>query len=135
MEFSQLTGVTILHGHKSMAAGDNPPFLLGLDPRLCYLSRAVTKSTIRLCIVEKHSLVRAGVKMLLHANPDFDVVGEATNREEALKIGAQKRPHLFLVVVGPGPDVAPDLLRELLASSPGARAILVTSSKDSELLH
>src|ERR1043165_7915613 len=90
---------------------------------------------IRLCLVENQLLVRAGLKMLLEVNAHFEVVGEATNRAEALKIGSEQRPNVFLVDVGAGPDLAPEFLKDLLASSPGARAIIVTASTDSDLLH
>jgi DNA-binding NarL/FixJ family response regulator len=92
-------------------------------------------SPIRLCIVEGHHLVRAGLTTLLDMNSEFVVVGIASNREEALKVGSEHSPNVFLVDVGPGPDVAPACLQELLASSPGSHAILVTATTDSELLH
>ena len=102
---------------------------------LCYVLRAVnTASPIHICIVEKHTLLRAGFKMLLKANPDFEVVGEAANREEALLLGAQTRPQVFLVDIDPGRDTAPAFVKELLAISPGAHALVLTSSRDAELL-
>jgi DNA-binding NarL/FixJ family response regulator len=80
-------------------------------------------------------LVRAGLSLLLNKNSNIEVVGEATTREEALQIGSLQCPNMFLVDVGFGPDVAPAILQDLLSSSPGANALLVTASTDPDLLH
>ncbi len=45
---------------------------------------------IRLCIIEDHAIVRAGLKLLLAAEPDLQVVGEAVDRESALEIAKRE---------------------------------------------
>ena len=40
---------------------------------------------VRIVIADDHRILRAGLKTLLSSDPDIQVVGEATNGEEALK--------------------------------------------------
>jgi len=55
------------------------------------------RSPIRVCIIEDHAIVRAGIKMLLDAQSDIEVVGEAVDRKTALEIAARECPDVFLV--------------------------------------
>ena len=44
------------------------------------------KSSVRLVIADDHPIFRDGLRRLLEVEPDFKVVGEASNGEEALKL-------------------------------------------------
>jgi two-component system, NarL family, response regulator LiaR len=55
--------------------------------------------TIRLLIADDHDLVREGLRMLLSLDPEIEVVGEATDGEEAIAIARQKRPDVVLMDV------------------------------------
>ena len=60
---------------------------------------------IRLLVVDDQALVRAGFRMILEAEPDLEVVGEAADGEEALVQAARCRPNVVLMVVRmPGLD-------------------------------
>src|SRR5262245_49947531 len=87
--------------------------------------------TIRVCIIEDHAVVRAGLKMLLTSQPDIQVVGEALDRKGALEVAQRERPDLFLVDVQLGRESAVDFLDELLTSC-DARAILLTGATTDE---
>src|SRR5215475_7807662 len=89
---------------------------------------------IRVCIIEDHAVVRAGLKMLLTAQPDIAVVGEALDRKGALEVAQRERPDLFLVDVQLGRESAVDFLDELLTSCE-ARAILLTGATTDEQIH
>ncbi len=41
---------------------------------------------IRIMIVEDHHLVRQGLKALLENEPDFEVIGEAADGQEAIRL-------------------------------------------------
>src|SRR3990172_5585505 len=53
--------------------------------------------TIRIVIADDHAVVRQGLKMFLLDDPDFDVVGEAQNGAEALKLAHDLKPDVILM--------------------------------------
>jgi two-component system, NarL family, nitrate/nitrite response regulator NarL len=87
----------------------------------------MSPSPIRVCIIEDHAVVRAGLKMLLTSQPDIEVVGEALDRKGAFEVGERVRPDLFLVDIQLGRESAVDFLGELLTAC-DARAILLTGT-------
>ena len=89
---------------------------------------------IRVCLLDDHPVVRAGLKMLLAAEPAIGVIAEANDRREALDIAKRERPDIFLVDIKLGEGMATDFLPELLASSKNTRAILLTSITDRDEL-
>ena len=54
-------------------------------------------TTIRLLLSDDHDLFRAGLRALLEAVDDFEVVGEAGDGLEALRLVEQLRPHVVLM--------------------------------------
>ncbi|MDD1964324.1 response regulator [Pseudomonas sp. NPDC090203] len=56
--------------------------------------------TIRIALVDDHSLVRDGVRALLSTRPLFEVVGEAENAREALTLCEEVKPDILLVDIG-----------------------------------
>ncbi|HEV8463114.1 MAG TPA: response regulator transcription factor [Gaiellaceae bacterium] len=84
---------------------------------------------IRIVVVDDHAVVRTGLRMLLEAEDDIEVVGEAGNTRDAVfEVRAQKPDVILLDVVMPGEsgiEATPKLLHE----APEAR-ILVLSMQD-----
>ncbi|MBK6308609.1 MAG: response regulator [Gemmatimonadetes bacterium] len=52
---------------------------------------------IRVLLVDDHGIVREGLRQVLLADGDFDVVGEAANGVQALDIAARVRPDVVLL--------------------------------------
>jgi DNA-binding NarL/FixJ family response regulator len=52
---------------------------------------------IRVLLADDQALVRAGFRALLSAEPDIDVVGEATDGAEAVRLAAATRPDVVLM--------------------------------------
>jgi DNA-binding NarL/FixJ family response regulator len=52
---------------------------------------------IRLIIADDHPVVRAGLQGMLASQPDFEIVGEATNGAEAVALAATLQPDLVLM--------------------------------------
>ena len=52
---------------------------------------------IRLVIADDHLVVRAGLRAMLEAEPDFEVVGEASTGVQAIDLASKLRPHVLLM--------------------------------------
>lgn len=57
----------------------------------------VDKGKIRLLLVDDHALVREGVHLVLAAQPDMEVGGEAASGAQALELVRQQRPDIVLM--------------------------------------
>ncbi|HEU6446377.1 MAG TPA: response regulator transcription factor [Gaiellaceae bacterium] len=81
-------------------------------------------------IVDDHAVVRSGIRMLLDAEEDFEVVAEAADARGAVfELRANKPDVVLLDVVMPGRsgiEVIPDLLRE----SPETKVLLLSMQDD-----
>jgi two-component system response regulator NreC len=86
--------------------------------------------SIRVLIVDDHAVVRAGLRLLLDAEDDIEVVGEAANAREAVFEARSTKPDVVLMdVVMPGEsgiDVTPQLLHE----EPGSRVLVLSMQDD-----
>jgi len=54
-------------------------------------------SRIRLLIADDHPVVRDGLRGMLNSQPDFEIVGEAPDGEEAVRLAAALKPDVVLM--------------------------------------
>ena len=60
---------------------------------------------IRVLIVDDHSVVREGLRMFLERDPELEVVGEAADGAEAVRLAQQLQPDIVLMdLLMPGMD-------------------------------
>ena len=52
---------------------------------------------IRVVLADDQAMVRAGLRLILESQPDLEVVGEAADGEEAVRVARQQRPDLVLM--------------------------------------
>lgn len=87
-------------------------------------------------IVDDQPLVRAGITMLLSAEPDLEVVGEAGSGQEALELARTTRPEVVLMDVRmPGMDgvtATRELVRESLSHPDRLVRVLIMTTFDDE---
>jgi DNA-binding NarL/FixJ family response regulator len=86
---------------------------------------------IRILLVDDHAVVRQGFKMILSAESDMEIVGEAGNGREAVELAEQLRPDIVVMDVAMPELNGIEATRRLLASTPHARVIALSMHKDS----
>jgi DNA-binding NarL/FixJ family response regulator len=83
--------------------------------------------TIRVLIADDQALVRSGFRMILEARDDLEVVGEAGDGDQAVRLAAQTRPDVVLMDVRmPGTDGVAATAR-LTATADPPRVIILTT--------
>lgn len=88
----------------------------------------------RIVLVEDHRVVREGLRVLLDRQPDMEVVAEAGDGPDAIRLAAEHRPDLVLVDVGlPGTRGA-RVVHELLASHPGLYCLALSAHEEPSYL-
>jgi two-component system, NarL family, response regulator LiaR len=92
------------------------------------------ETPIRVMIVDDHAVVRSGLGAFLLVFDDFELVGEASSGEQAIRICDQVRPDVVLMdLVMPGMDGAATT-REIRAKCPNIQVIALTSFREQELV-
>jgi DNA-binding NarL/FixJ family response regulator len=90
---------------------------------------------IRTLLVDDQHLVRAGLRMLCEATDDIEVVGEAADGHEALRLTERLTPDVVLMDLRmPGVDGITATAR-ILAARPAARILVLTTFDDDEHLY
>ncbi len=89
---------------------------------------------IRVMLVDDHTLVRQGVRLLLQANPELEVVGEAADGREAVTRAVELQPDVVLMdITMPGLDGL-EAAQEIRARVPGTHVLLLTVHDDEAYL-
>ena len=85
---------------------------------------------ITVVLVDDHAVVRSGLRLLLGAQDDIDVLGEAGNAKDAVFRARAFKPDLILLdVVMPG-ESGIDVLPKLLKESPESKVLVLSMQDD-----
>lgn len=90
---------------------------------------------IKVVIVDDHEMVRIGVAAYLSAQPDIEVIGEASNGEEAIEKVLSLKPDLVLMDNVMPIKTGAEATAEILAQWPQAKVMIVTSFIDDDKLY
>ena len=91
---------------------------------------APNNSSIRVLLIDDHTVMRSGLRMLIESHPSLVVVGEAATQGEALRLTARTQPDIILLDLNLCEERGADLLPNLLAAASGARVIVLTGVTD-----
>jgi two-component system response regulator DevR len=93
-----------------------------------------TGGVIRIFLLDDHEIVRRGLRELLEAEDDLEVVGEASTGEEALARIPPTPPDLGRVEVRLGEGSGIEVCRDVRSAHPEIQCLMLTSYADDEAL-
>ena len=86
----------------------------------------VTSAPLRVLLADDHNLVRAGLRALLQSLPGVEVVAEASDGEEAVRLVLQLVPSIALLDIAMPRMSGLVALREIRLKAPATRVILLS---------
>ena len=87
---------------------------------------------IRVLIVDDHALFRKGLELVLAAEPDLEIVGEASEGLEAIDRAAELQPDVVLMDVRMPGVGGIEATRRIRNAQPSTRVVMLTVSEDEE---
>jgi two-component system response regulator DevR len=89
---------------------------------------------IRLLIIDDHEMVREGLKAMLVAEPDFEIVGDAANAEQALELIERLHPDVVLLDIRLPGVSGIDLCSSVTSLYPQTAVIILTTFAEDGLV-
>ena len=86
---------------------------------------------IRILLADDHAVVRQGFKMILGAQTDMEIVGEAANGREAVELAETLKPDIVVMDVAMPELNGIEATRRLFTNNPHIRVIALSMHKDS----
>jgi two-component system response regulator NreC len=87
-------------------------------------------SKIRIVLADDHAVLRSGLKMLLNAQEDMIVVGEATNGHEVLRAVREHAPDLLILDITMPKMGGLHVLHQLKRTFPNVRVLILTMHEE-----
>lgn len=89
---------------------------------------------IRILLADDHAVLRAGLRMLLNAQPDIEVIGEAVDGAQAVEQARRLQPDIVLMdITMPGMDGLA-ATKDIRKCCPGVKVLALTMHDDPEYL-
>jgi len=86
---------------------------------------------IRVLLADDHAMVRKGFRLILEAQPDMEIAGEAGNGREAVELAEKLHPDVVVMDVAMPELNGIEATRRLASSSPHTRVLALSMHKDS----
>ena len=94
----------------------------------------MTTATSRIALCDDHPIVLNGLQNLIESEPDFEIVGTATDGLAALKLIAEKLPDIALIDISMPELNGIALARRLQQEAPSVRVVVLTVYEDRAFL-
>lgn len=88
--------------------------------------------TIKILLVDDHSLFRSGLKLLLQRNPEFEIIGEASDGLEAVKRAKQLAPDVILMDLNMPGLSGIEAMQLILQDLPHTIILMLTVSEEEQ---
>ena len=87
-------------------------------------------SPIRVLIADDHAVLRSGLRMLLEAQPDIEIAGEAGDGTQVVQQARELQPDVVLMdLTMPGPHSG-EVIRHVVRAAPKTRVLILTMHDD-----
>ena len=87
---------------------------------------------IRIVIADDHAVVRQGTRALLEAEPDMQVVGEAADGEQAVKLIEELKPDVAILDISMPKMSGIEVTRQVKPESPSTAILILTAYDNDE---
>jgi two-component system nitrate/nitrite response regulator NarL len=88
--------------------------------------------TIRILLVDDHTLFRSGIRLLLQRNPEFDIVGEAADGLDGVKRAKQLKPDVVLMDLNMPGLSGLEAMQLIVEDLPDTAVLMLTVSEEAE---
>ncbi len=89
-----------------------------------------TTQKIRVLLADDHAIVRQGVKMILMAEPDIEVVGEAEDGTQAVEMAKRLKPDVAVLDISMPKINGIEATRQIRAALPNTHTLTLTMHSD-----
>ncbi len=89
---------------------------------------------VRIVLADDHTILREGLRALLSADPDFEIIGEANDGREAVRCVEQQQPDLLLMDLSMPRMSGMDAISEIKKRYPKTKIIALTVHNTEEYL-
>lgn len=91
-------------------------------------------SKIRVLLADDHAVVRKGLRFLLERQPDMEVVGEASDGREAVRLAAELKPHVVVMDIGMPQLNGIEAAAQIVKQNPQVNVIMLSVHSDESYL-
>ncbi len=89
----------------------------------------------RILIADDHAVLRSGLKLLLNSEPDMEVVGEASNGLEAVKLATEIKPDIILLDISMPGLTGQAALKIIKTEHPEMKVLVLSMHEDESYVH
>jgi DNA-binding NarL/FixJ family response regulator len=96
------------------------------------MTEAIKSSTevVRILLADDHTVMRAGLRLLLERQEAFEVIGEAADGREAVEIAAAEKPAVVVMDVAMPHLNGVEAARQILSKNPDTAIVMLSMHSD-----
>lgn len=95
----------------------------------------MSNEKIRVLLADDHTVVRQGLRVLLEAEPDIAVVGEAETGRQAVQLAKKLSPDVIVMDIAMPNLNGLEATRQIAKEVPAAKLLVLSSYNDDEYVH
>lgn len=87
-------------------------------------------SKISIILADDHAVLRSGLRLMLNSQEDLEVIGEAENGEQAIRLCREKQPDIILLDLNMPGLSGLDAIEDIKRDNPGTKILVLTMHDD-----